>query len=77
MQASYEKYDAMANDAYGKVVERNTKLDDLQGMNKSLRVQLTALNEEFDKLTKDILIIESDWEFLLLLQVYWQARALV
>lgn len=69
LQECFRKYDEMATIAYGKVVERNINLEDIQCANKSLRIKLNALTNEFDKLTKDILIVEKDWELLTLIQV--------
>lgn len=59
----------MTNEAYGKVVAKNIRLEEIQTANKSLKIEKAALTEDFDKLTKDILIIEKHWEFLLLIQV--------
>lgn len=59
----------MTNEAYGKVVAKNIRLEEFQAVNKSLKIKKEALAEEFDKLTKDVLIIERNWEFLLLIQV--------
>lgn len=59
----------MTDDAYGKVVAKNIRLEEIQIVNKSLKIEKEALTEDFDKLTKDILIIEKHWEFLLLIQV--------
>lgn len=52
------------------VVDKNIELEEVQCANKSLRINQNALTEDFDKLTKDILIIEKEWEFLLLIQVH-------
>lgn len=59
----------MTNEAYGRVVAKNIELEDIQIANRSLKLQRNALAEEFDKLTKDVLIVEKEWEFLLLIQV--------
>lgn len=59
----------MTNEAYGRVVAKNIELEDIQIANRSLKSQRNALAEEFDKLTKDVLIVEKEWEFLLLIQV--------
>lgn len=74
----------MTNEAYGHVVKQNIQLEIILNANCELKLKRDALAEEFEKLTKDILIIEKDWEFLLLIQVcakthftYFMSRTLI
>lgn len=59
----------MTKEAYGRVVVKNMELENIQITNRGLKMQRNTLVEEHDKITKHILIIEKDWEFILLIQV--------
>lgn len=68
-KARLKKFGEMTNEVYGHVVQKNTELAAVQLENKKLRSTRDELTELCDKLSKDILISEREWEFLLLIQV--------
>lgn len=41
----------------------------IQSENRNLKQERDTLAQNFDKLTKDILLIESEWKFLMKIQV--------
>lgn len=47
----------------------NKRLDELEQKNCELKKQVELLQDDYDKLNKDILLSESEWEFLVKIQV--------
>lgn len=62
-------FNGWSEDAYNKTIERNKILQSLENKNKILKSQSCLLVESYDKLTKDILLSEYKWDFLLRIQV--------
>lgn len=62
-------FDGWCDEAYNKVFEKNEALDAIQMSNAKLVTQKTELFEKYDKLSKEILLDENLWDFLLKIRV--------
>lgn len=69
LQNCYQLFDGWAEDAYNKIIEKNKILHDLNCEIDRMKKQRDCLIETYDKLTKDILLSERQWDFLLRIQV--------
>lgn len=65
-------FDGWCDEAYSKVFERNEELDAIQMSNAKLMKEKTELFDKCDKLSKEILLNENRWDFLLKIQVSWE-----
>lgn len=55
--------------AYNETIEQNYSLQNVQRKNYSLQNRREILLEAYDKLTKDVLLSERKWDFLMRIQV--------
>lgn len=69
MQTCNNQFNGWAEEAYNKVIEKNKQLESFERINYKLKDELEQLREDHDKLSKDILLSETEWEFLIKIQV--------
>lgn len=62
-------FDGWCDEAYNKVFEKNEALDTIQMSNGKLAIVNNDLYDKCDKLSKEILLNENRWDFLLKIQV--------
>lgn len=62
-------FSGWTQEAYNKVIEKNNALQPIQTKNKELKNEKQASMEKYDKLNKDILLTEKEFDFLLRIQV--------
>lgn len=58
--------------AYNEAIEQSRALQHIQHKNQILRNRREILLESYDKLSKDILLSERQWDFLLRIQVRFE-----
>lgn len=69
IQSCDKLFNGWTEHAYNEAIELSRSLQNIQRKNQILRNRRETLLESYDKLTKDILLSERQWDFLLRIQV--------